>query len=107
MESYNNEISLFLNAVPYNKHVKGEGNHGGCWFRCGNQEIHIGVEEAFLPAKKAHPAFFIQRIDELKERLIEQEIQVIDDDARPDVIRFYIFDPFGNRIECMENRIKS
>lgn len=95
---------LGLEEIPKPKELK---KRGGCWFRCGDQEIHIGVEEAFLPAKKAHPAFFVQRIDELKERLIEQGIQVIDDDARPDVIRFYLFDPFGNRIECMGNRIKS
>ena len=29
---------------------------GGCWFKAGTAEIHVGVEEGFTPAKKAHPA---------------------------------------------------
>lgn len=29
---------------------------GGVWFRCGEQQLHIGVEDGFAPAKKAHPA---------------------------------------------------
>ncbi|MGH2929403.1 MAG: glyoxalase, partial [Solirubrobacteraceae bacterium] len=28
---------------------------GGCWFRAGAQELHVGVDEAFAPARKAHP----------------------------------------------------
>ncbi|WP_459500097.1 VOC family protein [Bacillus sp. C1] len=72
---------------------------GGCWFRCGGQEIHIGGEQNFSPAKKAHPAFYVHSIDKFKKKLIEQGIQVIDDHARADIIRFYVSDPFGNRLE--------
>ncbi len=79
----------------------------GVGFGAGIKRFISELKKRFCQQKKAHPAFFVQRIDELKERLIEQGIQVIDDDARPDVIRFYLFDPFGNRIECMGNRIKS
>ena len=43
-------------------------------------------------------------IDEFKQALIKQGIKVIDDHVRPDVIRFYVSDPFGNRIEFMENK---
>jgi catechol 2,3-dioxygenase-like lactoylglutathione lyase family enzyme len=31
---------------------------GGVWFQCGHQQLHLGVEEDFRPAKKAHPAFW-------------------------------------------------
>lgn len=75
---------------------------GGCWFRCGNQEIHIGVEQGFVPAKKAHPAFNVKHIESLQESLIQRGISVIEDKARPNVTRFYVFDPFGNRIEFIE-----
>ncbi|PFA22569.1 MULTISPECIES: VOC family protein [Bacillus cereus group] len=92
-----------LEEIPKPEELR---KRGGCWFRCGNQEIHIGVEKPFSPAKKAHPAFYVHRIDEFKQGLIEQGIQVIDDHARPDVSRFYVFDPFGNRLEFMENKVK-
>lgn len=32
---------------------------GGVWFRCGSHEVHIGVQEDFRPAKKAHPGFAV------------------------------------------------
>ncbi|PEB52083.1 glyoxalase [Bacillus pseudomycoides] len=98
-EFYGNQIGL--EEIPKPEELR---KRGGCWFRCGNQEIHIGVEQAFSPAKKAHPAFYVQQIDEFKQKLTGQGVQVIDDHARADVIRFYVSDPFGNRIEFMENK---
>ena len=32
---------------------------GGCWFACGPVQIHLGVEDDFRPAKKAHPGFAV------------------------------------------------
>lgn len=32
---------------------------GGVWFRCGEQQLHVGVDDAFAPARKAHPAFCV------------------------------------------------
>jgi len=77
---------------------------GGVWFRCGRHEVHIGVQKDFVPATKAHPAFHVQRINELRAYLLDNHIQVIDDTARVEegVTRFYVQDPFGNRIEFLE-----
>ena len=36
---------------------------GGCWFREGTAEVHIGVEQDFQPAKKAHPALAVDDLD--------------------------------------------
>ncbi|UUZ91145.1 hypothetical protein LJK87_36305 [Paenibacillus sp. P25] len=41
---------------------------GGVWFVCGAQEVHIGVQADFVPAKKAHPAFLVKDLASLKER---------------------------------------
>lgn len=76
--------------------------HGGVWFAFGRYQIHIGIEEPFSPAKKAHPAFEVENIAALKEHLITNSIDVMEDDKLSGAKRFYIFDPFGNRMELLE-----
>ena len=75
---------------------------GGVWFQFTNHQIHIGIEEPFYPAKKAHPAFEIENIEALKIHLIKNGIQVIEDDNLPGAKRCFISDPFGNRLEFLE-----
>lgn len=77
---------------------------GGVWFQCGIHQVHIGVQRDFVPATKAHPAFHVQHLNELREHLLQHHIQVTDDEARADegVKRFYVNDPFGNRLEFLE-----
>lgn len=78
---------------------------GGVWFRCGSQQIHIGVEPDFVAAKKAHPAIHVQNLAALKERIIGFGIHVKDDELLPGADRFYLADPFGNRIEFLEWKV--
>ncbi|RED61985.1 VOC family protein [Cohnella phaseoli] len=77
---------------------------GGVWFQCGVHQVHIGVQQDFVPAAKAHPAFEVAGLDELIAHLEERGVPVIPDDARDaeNVRRTYINDPFGNRIEFLE-----
>jgi catechol 2,3-dioxygenase-like lactoylglutathione lyase family enzyme len=75
---------------------------GGCWFQCGSQQVHIGVERNFHPAKKAHPAFAVFRLDELREMLKSKRVPIVEDDDLPGTRRFYTEDPWGNRIEFVE-----
>jgi catechol 2,3-dioxygenase-like lactoylglutathione lyase family enzyme len=75
---------------------------GGCWFECGSQQLHIGVERNFQPAKKAHPAFAVSSLDELREALTERGVNVVDDHDLPGSRRFYAEDPWGNRLEFVE-----
>jgi len=72
---------------------------GGCWFRAGSQELHVGVEEPFAPAEKAHPSLAVDDLEALRARLEGAGIAVRDDDEIPGVRRFYAADPFGNRLE--------
>ncbi|MBO9596935.1 MAG: glyoxalase [Cohnella sp.] len=80
---------------------------GGVWFQCGVHQVHIGVQKDFTPAKKAHPAFLVRNLEALRAHLLLREIAVIDDEARGEegIERFYVNDPFGNRIEFMERRL--
>ncbi|KOO50989.1 VOC family protein [Viridibacillus arvi] len=75
---------------------------GGVWFEFANYQIHIGIEEPFTPAKKAHPAFEIENIEDLKSHLSKNDIKFIIDEDLPGANRIYINDPFGNRIEILE-----
>lgn len=75
---------------------------GGVWFQCGAQQIHIGVEDPFRPAKKAHPAFIVRSLSSLRERLESYGIKVQMDTSIPGVGRFFTEDPFGNRLEFAE-----
>ncbi|WP_312470064.1 VOC family protein [Neobacillus sp.] len=75
---------------------------GGVWFEFGTFQLHIGVEEPFLPAKKAHPAFVVENIEELKTYLSEKQVAFTSDDNLPGASRIHLFDPFGNRLEFLE-----
>jgi catechol 2,3-dioxygenase-like lactoylglutathione lyase family enzyme len=77
---------------------------GGCWFQCGAQQLHIGVEHDFRPARKAHPAFAVFNLDKLRQDLIDRRIAVVDDNDLPGERRFYAEDPWGNRLEFMQMR---
>ena len=72
---------------------------GGCWFRVGAQELHVGVEEPFAPARKAHPGLVARDLDDLATRLTGAGIDVLFDHAIPGLNRFHAADPFGNRLE--------
>jgi catechol 2,3-dioxygenase-like lactoylglutathione lyase family enzyme len=76
---------------------------GGAWFACGDQQVHVGVDDGFVPARKAHPAFAVGDYDGLRGRLRGAGVEVADDDAIPGVRRCYVHDPFGNRIELVES----
>ena len=75
---------------------------GGAWFEFGTFQLHIGVEEPFSPAKKAHPALVVENIEELKGHLHEKGVTFTEDDLLPGANRIHLHDPFGNRLEILE-----
>ena len=75
---------------------------GGCWFRAGAQELHVGVEDPFTPARKAHPSFLVADLAALGKGLRAAGFDVVPDEAIPGVERAYVDDPFGNRIELRQ-----
>jgi catechol 2,3-dioxygenase-like lactoylglutathione lyase family enzyme len=75
---------------------------GGVWFRRGPLEVHLGVEEQFQPAHKAHPAFLVDGLDALRGRIEEAGYRVVDSVQLEGYLRCYVRDPFGNRIELVE-----
>jgi len=77
---------------------------GGCWFESGSVHIHLGVEDGFRPAKKAHPALRCADYDGLVSKLQASGIRVDEPNDIPGVRRCHIYDPFGNRIELVADR---
>ena len=74
---------------------------GGCWFRDGGVEVHVGVEDGFVPARKAHPAFLVDDIDGLAVRAEEAGFAVAWDGELPGYRRFHTADGNGNRVELL------
>ncbi|MFD8012691.1 glyoxalase [Streptomyces sp. NPDC058955] len=75
---------------------------GGCWFRGGGIEVHLGVEDDFRPARKAHPGILVTGIHALAARLESRGTTVTWDDAFPGYTRFHTADDLGNRLEFLE-----
>jgi catechol 2,3-dioxygenase-like lactoylglutathione lyase family enzyme len=90
---------LGLEELPKPDSLRGRG---GCWFRAGEQELHVGVDRPFAPALKAHPGLVVSDLAGLAGRLAAAGIAVEPDDSIAGTTRFYAADPFGNRLEFRE-----
>jgi len=77
---------------------------GGCWFGTERIVLHLGVEDGFRPARKAHPALLVEDLPALVQRLGDAGVEVTEDEPLPGYDRVYVADPFGNRIELLEPR---
>jgi len=75
---------------------------GGAWFRAGDVELHLGVENNFRPARKGHPGIVVTDLDDVVHRLIESGQDVNWDADFPGFRRVYAHDPFGNRLEFLQ-----
>jgi catechol 2,3-dioxygenase-like lactoylglutathione lyase family enzyme len=93
-----------LLGIPEVQKPSSLAHRGGAWFQNGLVKIHLGVENDFRPALKAHPALLVRDLPSLVRRLGEAGVKVVEDDRMPGYDRVYIADPFGNRLELMEAR---
>lgn len=93
--------ALGMHEIPKPAQLSGRG---GCWFRAGLVELHLGVEDPFTPARKAHPAFTVDDLSAAEAQCRTAAIPVTRDADLPNWRRFFIADPFGNRIEILALR---
>ena len=75
--------------------------NGGMWYKVADVQLHVGVEDTVAPSKR-HPAFEVERVEEVRTYLEQSGVRTRDEPALPGITRFSFFDPFGNRIELME-----
>ena len=79
---------------------------GGCWFSLGHGELHVGVEDPFRPAAKAHPALLVgstEALETIAASLVAAGVDVTwaDEAEIPGQRRFHVGDPWGNRLELV------
>ena len=77
-------------------------DRGGCWFERDTVKVHLGVDAAFQPARKAHPAFRVDDLPAIVARLKAAGVAVAIDQPPSGYDRVYVTDPFGNCIELLQ-----
>lgn len=97
--------AFFINLLGFREIPKPPqlAKRGGVGLEAGTAQLHLGVEANFQPARKAHPSFIVDNLDELITKVQSAGLET--DVAQPPLDgckRAHVFDPFGNRIELME-----
>ena len=75
------------------------------WFRAGDDghEVHCFTEEGFGPNSPGqHLCLQVDHIEGFRRRLGQHGVAVEETDAIPTRPRFFVHDPFGNRIELTQ-----
>lgn len=80
---------------------------GGAWFQGPGFQLHVGIDENFVPAGKAHPGLLTDDLEELAARIAGAGYEVRHDGPLvlrdgPKFARFYVTDPVGNRLEFLQ-----
>jgi GNAT superfamily N-acetyltransferase len=87
---------LGLTEIPKPERLR---PRGGVWFAVGDEQLHVGIEEPFAPARKAHPALTTPRPLDLQ--ALADRLMAAGHGVQWDGARCYVADPFGNRLELM------
>lgn len=77
-------------------------SRGGAWFAAGAAEVHLGVEDDFRPARKAHPALRVGSLAAMLDACRQAGAEIAAAERLDGCERAYVSDPFGNRIELIE-----
>ncbi len=75
---------------------------GGCWFENDLVKIHLGVDEDFQAATKAHPGLLVRELQPIVEACRACGFHVTSAELLEGYRRVHVHDPFGNRIELLE-----
>jgi catechol 2,3-dioxygenase-like lactoylglutathione lyase family enzyme len=95
--------AFYVGRLGFTRRPKPEpmASRGGCWFTSGTAAVHLGVEQDFRPAKKAHPALLVSDLPALAADLAAHGVEVRPNPDQPEGAGCYVDDPFGNRIELV------
>jgi len=99
------DARTFYSQVLGLTEIAGGHPHNAIWFNIADIQLHIR-EEPTGPVSARHPAFEIANIDEARQELERKDVPISyssDIDGRQ---RFFIRDPFDNRIEFLEYEVR-
>lgn len=91
---------LGLKEIEKPQSLKGRG---GFWLKVGELEVHVGTEDSFdRLSTKAHIAYLVEDLSYWKHALRKKDIKLIEGVPIPGFDRFEFRDPFGNRVEMIQ-----
>ncbi len=77
----------------------------GLWYRCGELELHLGIQKSAPdPESRAHVAFATADLDAVRARIEGADLETRDAAPLGGRRRFHARDPFGNRLEFLEEK---
>lgn len=98
-EFYSGVLGFTENAKP-----AAMAERKSIWLVAGPVNLHLGIEPDFHPARRAHPAFVVDTLDDIVESCRRQNLTTKPDTSFNGFRRVHVFDPFGNRVELMERQ---
>jgi catechol 2,3-dioxygenase-like lactoylglutathione lyase family enzyme len=94
-----------LGLVPLERPANTDSGNPGAWYQCGVQQLHLTTEkDASLINQKSrrHPAFRVADLEALRQKFQSAGIEIIAGNRFPGQERFFVRDPWGNRLEFVE-----
>jgi hypothetical protein len=89
-----------LKEIPKPESLAGRG---GFWLEVGDRQVHIGVENIeHRTSSKAHIAYLVDDLEQLRSKLTDTKIDMIEGIPITGYLRFEFRDPFGNRVEFLQ-----
>lgn len=92
-----------LEEIPRPQSLAESGRHG-VWYSAGSQEFHVffsPTADFDAAASSQHPAFVVDDIRELRQRLVEAGYEIEEAVPIEGRTRFFTRDPGGNRLEFL------
>ena len=76
---------------------------GGFWLQTGNLQVHVGTEvDVDRENTKAHVAYLVDDLEAWRLSLLQRGVEVLEGVPIPNYLRFEFRDPFGNRVEFLQ-----
>jgi catechol 2,3-dioxygenase-like lactoylglutathione lyase family enzyme len=107
-EALRNALKFYVEVLglnPLDRPAKTDNGRPGAWLACGSQQLHIisGAEAtAENRASRRHPAFRVSNLEGLRQRLEAAGVELSAGNRFPGQERFFVRDPWGNRLEFVE-----
>ena len=94
-----------LGLEPLERPANTDSGRAGAWYQCGPQQLHLTTEDdasSINKASRRHPAFRVANLEAIRARLEKAGVKIIAANPFPGQERFFVRDPWGNRLEFVE-----